>query len=114
MKPLFTFFFLISAFITIAQDSSEEIIETNTNKPITISGSIDAYYRANITAPNDENAIAPGSSFANLPGFSLGMANVIFGYEGEKVGFVADLVFWSKRDRRHIRLTYVLCNWKHH
>ncbi|MDA7557971.1 porin, partial [Flavobacteriaceae bacterium] len=49
--------------------------------------------RANITAPNDENAIAPGSSFANLPGFSLGMANVIFGYEGEKVGFVADLVF---------------------
>src|SRR5690606_28334737 len=57
------------------------------------SGSIDAYYRANISAPNDENAIAPGSSFANLPGFALGMANVIAAYEGEKVGFVADLVF---------------------
>ena len=36
---------------------------------------------------------APGSSFANLPGFSLGMANLIASYEGEKVGFVADLVF---------------------
>lgn len=59
----------------------------------TISGSIDAYYRANFTAPNDENAIAPGSSFANLPGFALGMANVVASYEGEKVGFVADLVF---------------------
>lgn len=59
----------------------------------TLSGSIDAYYRANFTAPNDENAIAPGSSFANLPGFALGMANVVASYEGEKVGFVADLVF---------------------
>jgi len=93
MKQLFTFFLLISVAITIAQESSEEITEASTNKSITISGSIDAYYRANITAPNDENAIAPASSFANLPGFSLGMANIIFGYEGEKVGFVADLVF---------------------
>ena len=60
----------------------------------TVSGSIDAYYRANIDGPNDlDNWTAPGSSFANLPGFSLGMANVILGYEGEKVGFVADLVF---------------------
>lgn len=56
-------------------------------------GSVDAYYRANLTAPNDEDAIAPGSSFAQLPGFSLGMANLIASYEGEKVGFVADLVF---------------------
>lgn len=54
---------------------------------------MDAYYRANLTAPNDENAIAPGSSFANLPGFALGMANLVASYEGEKVGFVADLVF---------------------
>ncbi len=62
-------------------------------KKFNISGSVDAYYRANLTAPNDENAIAPGSSFANLPGFALGMANVVASYEGEKVGFVADLVF---------------------
>lgn len=73
--------------------SAQEITEEKAEKTITISGSIDAYYRANLTAPNDENAIAPASSFANLPGFSLGMANVIFGYQGTKVGFVADLVF---------------------
>ena len=58
-----------------------------------LSGTIDAYYRANLSAPNDEDAIAPGSSFAQLPGFALGMANLIASYEGEKVGFVADLVF---------------------
>ena len=46
-----------------------------------------------IYQPNDENAIAPGSSFAQLPGFALGMANLVASYEGEKVGFVADLVF---------------------
>jgi hypothetical protein len=69
--------------------AQEEAVEPK----FSISGSIDAYYRANLTAPNDENAIAPGSSFANLPGFALGMANVIMSYEGEKVGFVADLVF---------------------
>jgi len=57
------------------------------------SGSVDAYYRANLTAPNDQDAIAPGSAFAQLPGFALGMANLIGSYEGEKVGFVADLVF---------------------
>ncbi len=70
-----------------AQETEEE------TKKFSFSGSVDAYYRANITAPNDENAIAPGTSFANLPGFALGMANVVASYEGDKVGFVADLVF---------------------
>ena len=32
-------------------------------------------------------------SFAQLPGFSLGMANIVVSKEGEKAGFVADLVF---------------------
>lgn len=67
--------------------------EEDTTPKFSLSGSIDAYYRVNINAGNGEDAQAPGSSFANLPGFSLGMANVIAGYEGEKVGFVADLVF---------------------
>ncbi|WP_093023291.1 porin [Pustulibacterium marinum] len=67
--------------------------DSTATKKFSLSGSVDAYYRANITAPNDENAIAPGTSFANLPGFALGMANVVASYEGEKVGFVADLVF---------------------
>lgn len=67
--------------------------ETEDSSKFDFSGSVDAYYRANLSAPNDEEFIAPGSSFANLPGFSLGMANLIASYEGEKVGFVADLVF---------------------
>ncbi len=78
--------FLFSLTTIIAQDEEEK-------SKFSFSGSIDAYYRANLNAGNGLDAQAPGSSFANLPGFALGMANVIGSYEGEKVGFVADLVF---------------------
>ncbi|WP_406685130.1 porin [Seonamhaeicola sp. MEBiC1930] len=86
MKKLFTLTMLLMATIMFAQ-------EEEAKPSFTVSGSVDAYYRANLNAPSDENAQAPGSSFANLPGFALGMANVVLGYEGEKAGFVADLVF---------------------
>lgn len=87
MKKLFT---LSMLFVATALFAQEEVTE----KKLSITGSIDAYYRANLNAPNDlENWTAPGSSFANLSGFALGMANVVMSYEGEKTGFVADLVF---------------------
>lgn len=60
-----------------------------------ISGSIDGYYRYNFGSPND-NSVAPQTSFTNQSGFALGMANIILGYESEKVGFVADLVFGQR------------------
>ena len=61
---------------------------------LTLSGSVDAYFRTNFNAPNKgENFQAPASSFGNLPGFALGMANIIATYEGKKVGAVVDLVF---------------------
>ncbi len=85
MKKIITLSILFAATAVFAQEEAP--------KKLSISGSVDAYYRANLTAPNDENAIAPGSSFANLPGFAIGMANVIASYEGGKAGFVADLVF---------------------
>ena len=75
-----------TCFSAFSQEKEEE-------KKFSFSGSIDTYFRSNLNAPNDENNVAPGSSFANLPGFSLGMVNLIGSYEGEKVGFVADLVF---------------------
>lgn len=63
------------------------------SKKFTFSGSIDAYFRQNIGGPNGSDAIAPATSFANLNGFALGMANLVAGYESKKIGFVADLVF---------------------
>lgn len=91
MKKLITLSMFFVAFSLMAQEETEE------KKKFEFSGSVDAYFKSNITGPNtaDEDGafLTPGTSFANRSGFSLGMANVIASYEGEKVGFVADLVF---------------------
>ena len=80
---------LTTSSFMIAQDTKQDTIPK-----FSISGTVDAYFRSNLNAPNvGDNTMAPGSSFAQLPGFALGMANIITAYEGEKVGFVADLVF---------------------
>ncbi|MGB5371614.1 MAG: porin [Flavobacteriaceae bacterium] len=85
--------FLLTFMLINGTNFAQEEVEDTTPK-FSLSGSIDAYYRANLNSANSgENYSVPGSSFANLPGFALGMANVIAKYEGEKVGFVADLVF---------------------
>ncbi|WP_282086315.1 porin [Aquimarina algiphila] len=91
------------SFTTIAQEEEEKKWFDN----FSVNGSVDGYFRYNIGAPNesddfdgdastDDSFIAPGTSFANQSGFALGMANLILGYEGEKVGFVADLVFGQR------------------
>jgi hypothetical protein len=83
---------LISATNSFAQEVI--IIEEEEPSKLTFSGSVDAYFRTNFNGPNKgDNFEAPATSFGNLPGFSLGMANIIATYEGEKVGAVADLVF---------------------
>lgn len=53
------------------------------------SGSVDTYFHTALGTEDD----APSTAFANNPGFSLGMVNLIGAYEGDKVGFTADLVF---------------------
>lgn len=79
--------------------------ETSWTDGFTLSGSVDAYFRQNLNAPNKfydldgdpdgdlESYNAPGSSFANQPGFALGMANLVLSYEKGSVGAVADLVY---------------------
>ena len=75
---------LLASTVTLAQE--EATTEVAAEEPtFSLSGSIDTYYRS--------SEYAPGTSFGNLPGFALGMANIIVSYEGEKSGFVADLVF---------------------
>src|SRR5690606_16865712 len=93
VKNLLLFACALASMGTFGQEDEEE------TKKFSLSGSVDAYYRTNFNGDNgfdDTSGLpnaAPGSSFANLPGFALGMANVIAAYDGEDVGFVADLVF---------------------
>lgn len=63
-----------------------------TGKKFTLSGSVDAYYQTNLSAPDDiEQSF--GTSFANELGFALGMGNVVLAYDGKKTGAVVDLAF---------------------
>ena len=70
------------AFLVLGGMNSAQAQEEPT---FSVSGTVDSYYRS--------SEYAPGTSFANLNGFSLGMANIVLSYEGEKSGFVADLVY---------------------
>lgn len=82
---------LVAPVETVNASDKEKI-----KKKFAISGSVDAYFRANLNGsnnPEDNSTLAPATSFANLPGFSLGMANVIGEFSSGKVGAVADLVF---------------------
>lgn len=68
--------------------------DADTTKTFTLSGSIDVYARTSLGTTNSAlGGYGPSSAFAQLKGFSLGMANLIASYNGEKAGFVADLVF---------------------
>ncbi len=74
----------------------------DSTKTFTFGGSIDTYFHSSFglrnAYPGDgdggpSGTVAPNTSFADLKGFSLGMVNLIASYQGEKVGFTADVVF---------------------
>ncbi|WCO02130.1 outer membrane beta-barrel protein [Psychroserpens ponticola] len=92
MKQLFTLTFLIVS-TTLSAQETEEVSE----KKFSVTGSLDAYFRTNLTA-SDTITQSP-ASFADQTGFALGMANVIASYENGKVGAVADLVFGPRGDQ---------------
>jgi hypothetical protein len=76
---------LITSFPALIQAQEDESTPEAT---FNFSGTVDTYYRSSFT----KDPVAPGTSFANLNGFALGMANFVVSYEGEKSGFVADVV----------------------
>ena len=83
MKNIKYFLFSVLTLVSFSINAQEETTE---EKPtFAVAGSIDTYFRS--------ADYAPLTSFANKPGFALGMANVILSYEGEKSGFVADFVY---------------------
>ncbi|RPG54212.1 MAG: porin [Flavobacteriales bacterium TMED96] len=83
MKNIKYLLYSILALVSFSISAQEETTEDEPT--FSVAGSIDTYFRS--------ADYAPGTSFANLPGFALGMANVILSYEGEKSGFVADFVY---------------------
>ena len=88
MKRLLTIMSLAFVGLTFAQEEESKF---------NVTGSVDAYFRANLTAANDPGA-GDYSLFNNDSGFSAGLANVTLSYEGETVGFIADLGYGPRMD----------------
>lgn len=80
---------ILNLAVTLFNISGVVAQETEAAPSFNFSGTVDTYFRTSFS----EDPIAPGTSFADLNGFALGMANFIVSYEGEKSGFVADVVF---------------------
>ncbi len=86
-------FFKGAALAAIALVGFTATAQEEESKGIELTGSVDAYFRANINGRNGSEAVAPASSFANQDGFALGFVNLIASKQVGKVGFVADLGF---------------------
>ena len=84
MKRIITLSMLFIATTLFAQEEATE-------RKLSISGSVDAYYQSYLSA-SDDTASAFGTAFAEQSGFALGMGNIILSYDGEKAGAVLDLV----------------------
>src|SRR6056300_758777 len=78
---------LLISFTPAATNAQEN--DSTAEASFNFSGTVDTYFRTSFS----EDPVAPATSFADLNGFALGMANFIVSYEGEKSGFVADVVF---------------------
>ena len=85
MKNKLSSFLTLTALVSILVLGGMNSAQAQEEPTFSVSGTVDSYYRS--------SEYAPGTSFANLNGFSLGMANIVLSYEGEKSGFVADLVY---------------------
>lgn len=82
--------------LTVAMLISYSSFSQDSTRTFTLSGSIDTYFHSSFGVKNGVNGFqpnAPTTSFANLKGFALGMVNLVASYQGEKAGFVADVVF---------------------
>ncbi|MEJ7643850.1 MAG: outer membrane beta-barrel protein [Chryseolinea sp.] len=85
---------LILFFIALMGCSTASFGQDST-AAFTFGGSVDTYFHSSFGTRNNNagGAYSPSTSFANNRGFALGMVNLIASYGGEKVGFVADVVF---------------------
>lgn len=88
MKKNFTLLLASLTAIAVAQEDAPAL---------SISGTVDAYFQTNLSAPDDAGQ-SFGTSFADETGFALGMANLVAAYDMGSTGVVADVVFGPRGD----------------
>lgn len=92
MRNLILSILICTTGISYAQSTeADTTTETSTEPRLNISGTVDVYSTLNID--KDKAGIIGLLSDQNTNNFGIGMANVIFSYEGTSSGLVADLSF---------------------
>ena len=76
-----------------AQEVEEAVEAAPESAPLVLSGSVDTYYRTTLNTSDNTALPYDATSFAGGTGFNIGMFNLVASKEGEKSGFVADVVF---------------------
>ncbi len=77
-------------------EANAEEIDKENEKGLHFQATGDVYYRYGFNV--EEQSEAPTTAFANLPGFSLGMADLVVSQDWDKVGLVADLAFGPRAE----------------
>jgi hypothetical protein len=96
MKKIFVFTIILSVSQVVLSQEADSAKKTN---PLTITGSVDGYYRYNFNNAKDSGRTNNYTSFTNSQNsFELGMASVKVDYAIGKVEAVADLGFGRRAD----------------
>lgn len=91
LKNIFTFILLNVVLLSFAQEKEKK---EDRKEVFTFEIVADSYYKKSINSTDDSNTTGntPPTSFADKPGFALGMVNAITSYTNGKVKIVADIV----------------------
>lgn len=90
--------FILATAVIIVTCSSNCLIAQDSTKPLTISGSVDAFYRIGVGANGSSN-LNNFTSFTNASNtFQLGMASIKAQYISGKAGVVVDLGFGKRAE----------------
>ncbi|HEY9049003.1 MAG TPA: outer membrane beta-barrel protein [Ohtaekwangia sp.] len=91
-KKIYTIFSVILVATSLTTASYGQ---SDSTKTFTLSGSVDTYFHSSFgtTNPYMGDSHSTSTSFADLKGFALGMVNLVASYQGERAGFVGDVVF---------------------
>lgn len=77
----------------IKKIEGDTVIPTPTATPLSITGQVDAYFKA-----TSNKLSTAKTSYTSQSGFGLGMANVTLAKDNGKIGFVADLMFGPRAE----------------
>ncbi len=100
MKSLTLVGLMGSASLFASNNSNFKTVEADSVAPLSITGQVDAYFKAS----SNKLSVAK-TSYTSQSGFGLGMANLVLAKDNGKIGFVADVMFGPRAEETNYNYT---------